>query len=487
MRLGFGGALVALAGVALCLVDADAEACGGCFAASTEVTVVTDHRMALAVSTQQTVLWDQIRYSGDPREFAWVLPVRDGATIDVAKDEWFSALDTLTQTVVYPPGRSTMPTCLGGCSASSEGYADDRGGAGQSPETVSVLGEKVVGPYESVTLRAIDPDALVSWLGAHGYAIPESVRPVVDAYQREGFDFIAIRLRPGCGVRSMKPVRVTTPGADPTLPLRMVAAGAGASVGLTLYVVSEGRWRPQNFPEARVDDAKIVWDVAQGRSNYAELSRAAMASGGGRAWLAESADGVGGLTGLYYSYCSRPPSGGTTGGAPPKDPCPRADAGADAETDADAGTDADADAETDANATDANAGDAAPDPRGPCAGFDDLDVAMRGLHPGDIWITKLRAELPRSALSEDLRLEPSPSQSAVSSIHTATRAINCPANVGGGRRSRYACSTGPADPASDLGTATLGGLSSFALAMVLRRRRAPGSGRASRCRTPPRT
>ena len=60
-----------------------AEACGGCFVPQSERTVVTDHRMALSISQQQTVLWDQIRYSGDPAEFAWVLPVRAGAKATV--------------------------------------------------------------------------------------------------------------------------------------------------------------------------------------------------------------------------------------------------------------------------------------------------------------------------------------------------------------------------------------------------------------------
>jgi hypothetical protein len=41
----------------------------------------------------------------------------------------------------------------------------------------------------------------------------------------QSFDFIALRLRPQCSQRAMKPVRIITPGADPTLPLRMVAAG----------------------------------------------------------------------------------------------------------------------------------------------------------------------------------------------------------------------------------------------------------------------
>jgi hypothetical protein len=36
--------------------------------------VVTEHRMAVSLSPVQTVLWDQIKYSGTPSDFAWVCP-----------------------------------------------------------------------------------------------------------------------------------------------------------------------------------------------------------------------------------------------------------------------------------------------------------------------------------------------------------------------------------------------------------------------------
>ena len=84
----------------------------------------------------------------------------------------------------------------------------------------------------------------------HGYAIDPSVKPIIDAYTAEGFDFIALRLLPGQGVQQMKPVRVVTPGMSPTLPLRMVAAGTGANVAITLFVIGEGRYEAQNFPNA---------------------------------------------------------------------------------------------------------------------------------------------------------------------------------------------------------------------------------------------
>ena len=80
-----------------------AQACGGCFSPPKEVTVVTDHRMAFAVSPQQTVLWDQIKYSGQPQDFAWVLPVTPGAQVQLSHDQFFAALDAMTDPVITGP------------------------------------------------------------------------------------------------------------------------------------------------------------------------------------------------------------------------------------------------------------------------------------------------------------------------------------------------------------------------------------------------
>src|SRR5690349_18117425 len=95
---------------ALCLVTTDSRACGGCFSGGGESTLVTGHRMALSISTERTVLWDQIQYQGAPEEFAWVLPVKPGATIDLASDAFFEALDTATvATVTRPIGVLCQP------------------------------------------------------------------------------------------------------------------------------------------------------------------------------------------------------------------------------------------------------------------------------------------------------------------------------------------------------------------------------------------
>lgn len=471
-------ALVGAAVVSSTAFSSDAEACGGCFVQN-ESTQVTDHRMALSIGKQQTVLWDQIRYTGDPREFAWVLPVRAGTTIEVGNDAFFTALDAATQPVIVPPNRTGGNVGCGitGCAASA---SDSSGAPGEGQ--VQILSQAVVGPYETVTLRATDPDALNRWLKSHAFTIPASIEPVISAYVREGFDFIALRLAPKCGERQMRPVRVVTPGADPTLPLRMVAAGVGSRVGITLYVIGEGRYRPQNFPEAKIDfENDLTWSRSTNRSNYQALSEAAMAENGGRAWLTEFSGKVDvaypssgrfrtsfhpALSDAYYGQCrvggSSTGSGtGSTGST--QSPCydspapdastPASDAGLDGARDAsqdaattDAGEPVDVDAGEDASVledggTNEDAGkDASTEPfprpeddagqasppvgKGPlaaCAYLDDLAVATEGMRADQVWVTRLRAVLPADALGAgDLRLEASASQVELSSVHYVT-------------------------------------------------------------------
>lgn len=497
MRKALSGAVVGAVAVASMLVagENEARACGGCFVPQVESTVVNDHRMVFAVSQEHTILWDQIEYSGDPKEFAWVLPVRRGTRVELSRDEWISALDATTQPRILqpPPPFSGDDGCDGvGCASSSEAFS--AGASAGGPPPVQVVSQGVVGPYETVTLRTEDAAALQTWLRDNGYAIPTAIEPVIAAYTAEKLDFVALKLRPGQGVRAMKPVRIVTPGADATLPLRMVAAGVGANVGLTLFVISEGRYRPQNFPEVTLDDTKLVWKSAENRSNYQELSLATMAEApGGRGWLVEYANrptlfgGIGGgfqggpvqgtssLHDAYYGQCTGVPyTPPTTSTEPPdageEEPL---DAGSDAEGDPDAEAPFDdagpADAASDAPSsgeTHGDAGSTEPPPEEPqcaptaCCAFDDLELAIKGMNRSDVWVTRLRANLPVAALNEDLRLEAHPQQQIVSNIHNARPEPAATASIAPLRRDRIAGSA----------TVTLGVV--FLVSRLLRRRRA---------------
>ena len=388
--------LLAAAVALACLVRVTpASACGGCFSppVTQNPTVVTDHRMILSVSMQQTTLYDQIKYTGSPDSFAWVLPIAGTAEVGLSADIVFGVLDTMTRTTIYQPPRNCAPPpyCKNSGPDASAAAQDAAAGG------VQVLKSEVVGPYETVQLASTDPTALGNWLTSHGYDIPADVQPVIDAYVKSGFDFLAMKLVPGATIQAMRPVRVTTQGASPVLPLRMVAAGTGASVGITLWVLGDGRYEPQNFPTFRIKDSEIVWDYSTASSNYASLRQAYEQQSGNRAWELESALGInigtftnlvdnGGTPYPYYNY----------------------DAGSDYDPvgDPDAG---------DGGLTSAQVRDA------------DLAALFAGMNASDVTVSRIRADLGRTALGEDLVLQASADQSTLTNLRYPTKSINAPA------------------------------------------------------------
>jgi hypothetical protein len=361
----------------------EAKACGGCFVSESESTQVTGHRMVLSISNEQTTLYDQIQYSGDPAEFAWVLPIRGQVDIGLSSDALFSLLEQETSVQINSP----FINCPSGTNTCGDDFASAGGGssAGEDPGGVEIIAQEVVGPYETVQLSASDPGALNNWLGEHGYNIPPSIEPIIDAYVADGFDFLALRLAPGKGVSSMKPVRVTTPGGAPVLPLRMVAAGTGEKTAITLWVMAEGRYEPQNFPSFLIESNDLVWDWDQSRSNYADLRAQGLTGNGGLNWLVEAGEEYYGGFYSLLDLASYAPL--ESGYADPE------------------GTNAELNAQA------------------------DIDVLTFGLT--NMWINRYSAELPVAGLANDLTLQASDEQVAVQRYFDVANAIGtapvCPA------------------------------------------------------------
>ena len=99
MRLSYA-LLAALPLLSVLTTTEKAAACGGCFVSESESTQVTGHRMILSVSNDQTTLYDQIQYSGNPEEFAWVLPIRGQVDIGLSSDALFSLLEQQTAVTI---------------------------------------------------------------------------------------------------------------------------------------------------------------------------------------------------------------------------------------------------------------------------------------------------------------------------------------------------------------------------------------------------
>jgi hypothetical protein len=382
--------ILALAFSAAASVGArDAAACGGCFHEG-EATQVVGHRMIFSVSKSATTLWDQIKYSGDPQSFAWVLPVKGQVTVGLSSDALFQVLDQTTQVYVTNP---SLPCLQGGPDNGGNGGGGGGGGGGG----VTVVNEMVVGPYETVQLSSQDPNALSDWLKAHSYIIPASIEPVIAAYVKDGFDFLALKLVPGQGVDSMKPVRVTSPGAGAVLPLRMVAAGTGVSTAVQLWVFAEGRYEPQNFPSFLIQPKDVVWNWDTKSSNYSMLREQGWSQGNGSAWLTDYAA-------VVPSFLIKEPiqSQGLDQYADDK--------GMNAQQNLDA----------------------------------DMAALYGSLDPNNLWISHLSSKLSQAAFANDLQLQASADQSPVSNFIEAGSAVGTPPCSTGGSGAGGAGGTGGA-------------------------------------------
>ncbi len=290
----------------------DASACGGCFhpkptsIQQSEATQVTGHRMVLSLSLEHTTLYDQIEYVGEPSSFAWVLPIKGTVTVGLSSDLVFEALDDVTHVKILSPTITCPPPKQCGPAKNlSSSFVGVTTGTGTGPSTgngggVTILAQETVGPYETVQLSATDPNALTDWLTSHGYEIPADIKPVIAAFVAEKSNFLALKLVPGAGVSAMRPVRVTTAGAGLSLPMRMVAAGTGATTTVTLWIVSEGRYQPQNAPWFEIHASDLTWNWDSQSSDYSTLLDAHYAASGGTAWQVEFAST------LYTSNISTP-------------------------------------------------------------------------------------------------------------------------------------------------------------------------------------
>jgi hypothetical protein len=403
------GVVVATA-MGLTVAERTASACGGEFVPPSENdSVVTDHRMILAIGPQQSTLYDEIEFHGAPASFAWVLPIKGAATVALSADILFASLDQLTASEVLQPPTNcpAAPSCgdeeFGPTAAEGAAAVD----AGAHSAGVTVTAQAQVGPYETVQLHSTDPNALQTWLTQHGYSIPSAVAPIVAAYVADGFDFLAMKLAPGKGVSAMQPVRVTTSGASPVMPLRMVAAGTGSTTGITLWVVASGRYEPQNFPFFIIKDSELSWDWTTGASNYETVRLAQEAKLGGKGWQVESSLDINEGSVMNLVQGGNEFGGGavtTTGGY-----LPVGDGGA-----GDAGV-VDGGAATDGGYESAMQVE-----------NDDFTALFAGAPGGVARITRIRSDISHSALTVDLSLQASSDQSELSNVHNVTSEIGEP-------------------------------------------------------------
>jgi len=128
-------------------------------------------------------------------------------------------------------------------------------GGGEPSPAVEILDRQLAGVFESTTISGKDPSALREWLVQEGYRMPADVEPVIAAYVREGWVFVASKVRRDTSdavAAAMHPLSFTFPSPEPVYPLRLTGVGNG-DLEVELFVFGPGT---AICPGFRVEDSR---------------------------------------------------------------------------------------------------------------------------------------------------------------------------------------------------------------------------------------
>lgn len=231
-------------------------ACGGFFCDAGPSPSPVDQaaeRIVFSLAPGEVTVHVQIAYVGEAHSFAWVVPVAGVPTIGLSNDALFTFLGDATVPMFFL-GRD-LTSCQ-----RSRGVSDSDGGeAGSGGGEVDVLATEDVGPYETVTLAADDPAALVAWLQAHDYAVPDTLDDALAPYVAARQSFVALRLRSEATTGDLAPIELTYPGDRASVPLRLTGIAAAEDMPIQVYVLGASRAVPDNYLHVAVNHAGVDW------------------------------------------------------------------------------------------------------------------------------------------------------------------------------------------------------------------------------------
>lgn len=296
------------------LVDTPAAHACGCLSPP----AVTEGDFAVNQSAEQIIFevepgWVTahvlIRYAGDPKQFAWIVPVPEVPELSISPSSAFALLDKATAPDVevgvddvcprsawachydYPEDTSGGIGCGGGASHANYGYANDAAGAsdgasGGGEPPVTVINEQTVGDYQTVTFRASEAAAATQWLRDNGFIVNPTTSIYMESYVQAGMVFVAAKLVPGAGVSAVKPLRMRYRAAYPTVPLILTAVAAQPHLTVTSFVYANQAFRPMGHPVVTVNGDRLARDPA-GRLNYPMVLARTIDEAGGDAFAIE--------------------------------------------------------------------------------------------------------------------------------------------------------------------------------------------------------
>jgi len=298
------------------LVDTPAAHACGCLSPP----AVTEGDFAVNQAAEQLIFETEpgwvtahvlIKFSGDPSQFAWIVPVPEVPELALSPASAFGLLDQATAPSISVTTQNICPISQYACRyADSEGndgggctlgpsaadsvkagtFFGDAGAVSDSPSgaqpPVTVINTQTVGDYQTVTFQASQASAAVQWLHDNGFVVNNTTSIYMESYIQQNMVFVAAKLVPGAGVSAIKPLKLRYRADYPTIPLILTAVAAQPHLTVTTFIYGQQAYKPMGHPEVNLDSARVAVDPS-GRFNYPMLLARTIDEAGGDGFAVE--------------------------------------------------------------------------------------------------------------------------------------------------------------------------------------------------------
>lgn len=257
--------LTTLAAAALAGLAGPASAFCGFYVARADSALYNDaSKVVIARQDERTVVTMANDYSGDPREFAMVIPVPEilePGQVHVAEAALVDHLDAYSAPrlveyfdkdpcqVMYRLESNMMMDMAAAPKAAQPRSARSLG--------VTIEASYTVGEYDILILSATQSDGLITWLRQEAYRLPDGAEAVVGSYLRQGMKFFVARVNLGeqarLGLARLRPLQVAYTSPKFMLPIRLGTLNARGAQELYVYTLtSRGRVETTNYRTVKI-------------------------------------------------------------------------------------------------------------------------------------------------------------------------------------------------------------------------------------------
>lgn len=250
-------------------------------------------QLALVRQGNRTTFSVSVNPSGEPQDFALLLPVPEVPSEEEVKTldaEVFARLDGYT---------GPRHVSDAGCIPSNAEGGDGAGGGGGDDGEVDVVAEYLVGEYRVFILSAEESGALQEWLDGHGFQLAPGADPILAEYIEAGSFFFAAQVADTAAMAdgsSLSPLQVSYESEVFSVPIRLATLNSPGSQDMVIYTIVDGaagKVGISNYTEFEVPD-RCIWGAPTDdfKAFYEERFTSAWAATGTAGWTTEFSGGI---------------------------------------------------------------------------------------------------------------------------------------------------------------------------------------------------